>query len=108
MTSTWFPEPTVAPLRGGPVLRWGIVAPGGIDGDSHEWRDTSGLAMRDGLAWQTTALAGFIAQGRTDSPLHSLEDAISVMRTIDTVRASSVNTDPADHRLRSNHGTSSP
>ena len=30
MLSSWFPEPTVAPLRGGAVLRWGIVAPGGI------------------------------------------------------------------------------
>jgi predicted dehydrogenase len=57
------------------------------DGASHEWRDASGLAMRDGLAWQTAALAGFVAQGLTDSPLHSLDDAISVMRTIDTVRA---------------------
>ena len=52
----------------------------------HEWRDTSGLTMRDGLAWQTTALADFIAQGMTDSPVHSLDDAISVIRTIDAVR----------------------
>jgi hypothetical protein len=42
--------------------------------------------MRDGLAWQTTALADFIAQGMTDSPVHSLDDAISVIRTIDAVR----------------------
>ena len=34
-----------------------------VGGDSHEWHDTSGLTMRDGLAWQTTALADFIAQG---------------------------------------------
>ena len=57
------------------------------DGDSHEWRDTSGLEMRDGLAWQTTALADFVARGIIDSPLHSLDDAISVLRTIDAVRA---------------------
>ena len=30
MLSSWFPSPTVAPLRGGPVPRWGILAPGGI------------------------------------------------------------------------------
>ena len=55
--------------------------------DTYEWHDTSGLTMRDGLAWQTTALAEFIAQGMTDSPLHSLDDAISVLRTIDAVRS---------------------
>jgi predicted dehydrogenase len=57
-------------------------------GDSvHEWHDTSGLRMRAGLAWQATAVASFIAAGLLDSPLHSLDDAISIMRTIDTVRA---------------------
>lgn len=43
--------------------------------------------MRDGLAWQTSVLADFIARGLTDSPLHSLDDAISVLGTIDTVRS---------------------
>ena len=55
-------------------------------GEVHEWRDVSGLEMRDGLAWQTTALAHIIAQGMTDSPVHSIDDAISVLRTIDNVR----------------------
>jgi predicted dehydrogenase len=57
-----------------------------VDGEPYEWRDTSGLAMRDGLAWQTTALAKMIARGITDSPIHSLDDAIGVLSTIDTVR----------------------
>jgi predicted dehydrogenase len=52
----------------------------------HEWNDTSGLRMRDGLAWQASALARFIADGMRDSPVHSLDDAITVMRTIDAVR----------------------
>jgi predicted dehydrogenase len=56
------------------------------NGEVHEWRDTSGLQMRDGLAWQTTSLAHAIAQGMTDSPVHSIDDAISVLRTIDIVR----------------------
>jgi hypothetical protein len=72
-----FLEPFVFPARY-------VVESGGT---SHEWRDTSGLEMRDGLAWQTTALAAFLDQGILDSPLHSLDDAISVMRTIDSVRA---------------------
>jgi predicted dehydrogenase len=56
-------------------------------GDRHEWQDTSGLAMRDGLAWQATAIADLIAHGLRDSPVHGLEDSIAVMRTIDAVRA---------------------
>lgn len=52
----------------------------------HEWRDTSGLTSRAGLAWQASALAHFVAEGMRDSPFHSLDDAISVMRTIDAVR----------------------
>ena len=30
MSESWFPEIAVTPLRGGPVLRWGVVAPGTI------------------------------------------------------------------------------
>jgi predicted dehydrogenase len=56
------------------------------EGTTHEWRDTSGLTMRDGLAWQTSAIATMIDDGLTDSPVHSLDDAVSVLRTIDTVR----------------------
>lgn len=74
------------------------------DGDFHEWRDTSGLEMRDGLAWQTTALANFVAQGMTDSPLHSLDDAISVLRTIDSVRAQFDRAFAAEPNPRGRHG----
>jgi predicted dehydrogenase len=56
-------------------------------GEMYEWKDTSGLNLRAGLAWQTTAIALFITEGTTDSPLHSLADAVGVMHTIDEVRA---------------------
>jgi predicted dehydrogenase len=58
-----------------------------IGDDVHEWHDTSGLTGRAGLAWQTSAIAHYIDQGRTDSPVHGLDDAIGVLRTIDAVRA---------------------
>lgn len=48
--------------------------------------DDSGLTGREGLAWQATALAQFVADGRIESPLHSLDDSIALMRTIDEVR----------------------
>lgn len=56
-------------------------------GERHEWNDTSGLTQRAGLAWQTSAIAHSIDQGRTDSAVHSLDDAIAVLHTIDAVRA---------------------
>jgi predicted dehydrogenase len=58
-----------------------------IGRDGREWHDTSGLTQRAGLAWQTTAIAHYVDQGLKDSPAHSLDDAISVVRTIDAVRA---------------------
>ena len=58
-----------------------------VDRLEHTWHDRSGLEGRAGLAWQTTAVATYIAEGRTDSPVHSLRDATSVLRTIDLVRA---------------------
>ena len=75
--SARFVEPFVFPARF--VLDTG--------GERHEWADTSGLTLRAGLAWQTTAIARYIDQGRTDSAVHSLDDAIGVLRTIDAVRA---------------------
>jgi predicted dehydrogenase len=55
-------------------------------GDEIHWRDESGLVGRDGLAWQAASLATYLAEGRTQSPLHSLDDSIEVMRTLDEVR----------------------
>jgi predicted dehydrogenase len=67
-----------------------------LGGDRHEWEDTSGLTQRAGLAWQTTAIAQYIDQGRIDSAVHSLDDAISVLQTIDAVRAQ-LKESPDDH-----------
>jgi len=75
--SARFLEPFVFPARF-------VVDTGG---ERHEWADTSGLTRRAGLAWQTTAIAGYIDEGRTDSAVHSLDDAIGVLHTIDAVRA---------------------
>ena len=55
------------------------------DGEEH-FTDPSGLEGRDGLAWQATALAQYVADGLTESPIHSLDDSLALMRTIDEVR----------------------
>lgn len=54
--------------------------------DRQEWRDESGVTGRDGLAYEAVALAQFVADGLTESPVHSLDDSIALMRTIDEVR----------------------
>jgi predicted dehydrogenase len=56
------------------------------DAGEAEWRDASGLRGRQGLVWQAAALASYVAEGRTESPLHSLDDSISLARTMDRVR----------------------
>ena len=53
----------------------------------HEWHDASGLSLRQGLAWQTSAIAQYVADGLTDSPVHGLSAAIDVLQVIDAVRA---------------------
>ncbi|MGM7699583.1 Gfo/Idh/MocA family protein [Microbacterium sp. A84] len=57
-----------------------------LNGAEQVWEDESGLVGRDGLAWQAAALASYVAEGRTQSPLHSLNDSVAVMRSIDEVR----------------------
>jgi predicted dehydrogenase len=56
------------------------------DGAELAWQDESGLTGRGGLAWEAVALAQYVADGRTESPVHSLEQSVSLMRTIDEVR----------------------
>ena len=63
-----------------------VVAIAGSEG-RHAAVSTSMAVTASGLAWQTTAIAQYIDQGRTDSPVHGLDDAIGVLQTIDAVRA---------------------
>lgn len=67
-----------------------FVFPAGFDvqvgGKCHRWSEESGLTGRQGLAWQAVAVARYIVDGRLESPVHSLDDSISLLRTIDEVR----------------------
>ena len=67
-----------------------FVFPGGFvvnaGAEVHGWRDTSGLTLRNGLAWQAAAVAQWITDGVRDSPVHSLQDGVAVLRVIDEVR----------------------
>ena len=54
---------------------------------SLRWEDPTGLRLFDGLSWQATALARFVGEGRLESPLHPLDEVVSIMSTIDMARA---------------------
>jgi len=51
------------------------------------WSDPAVPTGRRGLAYEAAAVAGLVAEGVTDSPLHSLADARSVLATIEAARA---------------------
>jgi predicted dehydrogenase len=51
------------------------------------WSDPTGLKLFDGLSWEATALARFVGEGRTESPVHTLEETVSIIATIDEARA---------------------
>ncbi|MFJ9558637.1 Gfo/Idh/MocA family protein [Streptomyces fuscichromogenes] len=56
-------------------------------GASLTWSDPTDLRLFDGLSWEATALARFVAEGRTESPVHTLDENISILATIDEARA---------------------
>ena len=55
--------------------------------DADRWSEPTGLRGRQGLVWQAAALARYVADGRTDSPVHSLDDSIGVATALDAARA---------------------
>ena len=52
-----------------------------IDGrnEVEEWIDTSFTERYDGLSHQATALAQYVGEGRTESPLHPLDEVVSCL-----------------------------
>ena len=64
------------------------VAFGGFDSDDvTTWRDERFDALHDGLGDQATAFASYVAEGRTESPLHGHDEIVQVMQVIDDARA---------------------
>ncbi|MCY1043883.1 Gfo/Idh/MocA family oxidoreductase [Corallococcus sp. bb12-1] len=50
------------------------------------WTDPSGIHGSEGLAYQAAAVARHIAEGLTESPMHTLAHSIAVLETIDAAR----------------------
>lgn len=57
-----------------------------VDGETSEWQRTDTLTGREGLAHEAVAVASYITEGRTTSPIHSLDDATALARSMDTIR----------------------
>lgn len=72
-------------------VRTPFYAPNGfawVSGDERtEFTDGTGLRGREGLAFQTTAIAQHIADGRTEAPEHPLDVSVSILETLDSLRA---------------------
>lgn len=51
-----------------------------------EWVDRTFEERYDALSYEATALAGYVAEGRLESPLHPLDEVVSVIEVIDETR----------------------
>lgn len=50
------------------------------------WRDETFDAMHDGLGYQATWFASYVAEERVESPVHGHDETVSVIATIDEAR----------------------
>lgn len=57
-----------------------------LGGDVLTCSAPAGIRGRDGLAFEGAAVARFVSEGLTDSPLHPLEEAVGALRIIDEAR----------------------
>ena len=55
--------------------------------ESATWRDERWPGLYDAMSDEATAFSAFVAEGRTESPVHPHAEVVSVMATIDEVRA---------------------
>ena len=74
----------------------GLRVVGAHGGLLAEWADPYGRPGRQGLCYQAAALARYVAEGRTESPLHPLDEAVAVLATIDEARHALGYADPPE------------
>ncbi|WP_345763627.1 Gfo/Idh/MocA family protein [Diaminobutyricibacter sp. McL0608] len=58
----------------------------GSGGTVLHWADPFGRPYRQGMSYEAAALARYVTDGLTDSPLHPLDEAITTLQTIDEAR----------------------
>jgi predicted dehydrogenase len=57
-----------------------------VHGEPASFTDGSGIRGRDGMAYEAAALARYVTEGLTDSPLHPFREAVATLRIIDEAR----------------------
>ncbi|MEN2742465.1 Gfo/Idh/MocA family oxidoreductase [Microbacterium sp. X-17] len=55
----------------------------GWGGPRVSWSDPTFVGLFNGLSWEANALARFVGEGRRESPIHTLEETVSILETID-------------------------
>ena len=50
------------------------------------WRDDTFATLHEGLGYQASWFASYVAEGRVESPVHGHDETVSVMATIDAAR----------------------
>lgn len=56
------------------------------EGEPAEYLGPRGIRGRDGFAFEAAAVARYVAEGRTESPLHGLNEAVAALRILDEAR----------------------
>jgi predicted dehydrogenase len=56
---------------------------GSVAAEESTWVDDTFATTHEALSYQATALATYVGEGRTESPLHTLDETIAILRTID-------------------------
>jgi predicted dehydrogenase len=53
---------------------------------STQWEDRTLPLLHDGLAYEADALARFVGEGRTESPVHTLDETVAIIAAIEDAR----------------------
>ncbi|WNM27270.1 Gfo/Idh/MocA family oxidoreductase [Demequina capsici] len=52
-------------------------------GERHVWSDPTGVGLMDALCWEATALATYVGEQRLESPLHTHQETVSIIGTLE-------------------------
>jgi hypothetical protein len=63
-----------------------LTGPSFVEEPLLRWRDQSGIVAHEGLSYQATAVARFVGEGRTESPIHGLDESVAILTTIEAAR----------------------
>jgi hypothetical protein len=62
------------------------LRPALYNSEGPKWKDESSIQGHAGLCYQVTAFASYVSQGLLESPLHSHQDTVSVIKIGEEIR----------------------